>query len=139
MPGYSSTFIDLFLGGCTEDIQGMDTGGSPCSTSPCGGGGTCEEHDGTFTCYCTQQRYNYLPVCLGNRLISAGLELVVSPVLYHIVPIFFTNIYRNVQSLYETSFVSPCLQHLWANKSFNLRIVHFYIRGKLLIIRCNKL
>ena len=24
----------------------------PCSSNPCGGGGTCEEHDGTFTCYC---------------------------------------------------------------------------------------
>ena len=25
---------------------------SPCASSPCEGGGTCEEHDGTFTCYC---------------------------------------------------------------------------------------
>ena len=29
---------------------------APCSSSPCEGGGTCEEHDGTFTCYCTQGR-----------------------------------------------------------------------------------
>ena len=28
----------------------------PCSRSPCEGGGTCESHDGTFTCYCTKQR-----------------------------------------------------------------------------------
>ena len=29
---------------------------SPCSSSPCEGGGTCEEHDGTFTCYCREGR-----------------------------------------------------------------------------------
>ena len=33
----------------------------------------------------------------------------------------------------------PCLRHLKANKtSFNLTIVHFSIRGKLFIIRCEK-
>ena len=33
----------------------------------------------------------------------------------------------------NSSFVSPCLQHLRANKAgFNLKIVHFYIRRKLL-------
>ncbi len=26
--------------------------GGPCSLDPCLNGGTCEEHDGTFTCYC---------------------------------------------------------------------------------------
>ena len=29
---------------------------SPCTSSPCDGGGTCEEHDGTFTCYCREGR-----------------------------------------------------------------------------------
>ena len=28
----------------------------PCSSSPCLGGGSCESHDGTFTCYCTEGR-----------------------------------------------------------------------------------
>lgn len=25
---------------------------SPCDPNPCHGGGACEEHDGTFSCYC---------------------------------------------------------------------------------------
>ena len=29
---------------------------SPCSFSPCEPGGSCEEHDGTFTCHCGQGR-----------------------------------------------------------------------------------
>jgi len=29
---------------------------SSCSSSPCLGGGTCESHDGTFTCYCVPDR-----------------------------------------------------------------------------------
>ncbi|XP_071744325.1 agrin isoform X3 [Lepeophtheirus salmonis] len=29
---------------------------SPCSSNPCLGGGTCEEHDGTFTCFCPSNR-----------------------------------------------------------------------------------
>ena len=33
---------------------------APCSSSPCEGGGTCEEHDGTFTCYCMQGRLGQL-------------------------------------------------------------------------------
>ena len=28
----------------------------PCSSRPCLGGGSCEEHDGTFTCFCTTDR-----------------------------------------------------------------------------------
>jgi hypothetical protein len=27
---------------------------SLCHPNPCQGGGTCEEHDGTFTCYCPE-------------------------------------------------------------------------------------
>jgi hypothetical protein len=30
---------------------------SPCSSSPCLGGGSCESHDGTFTCYCGVGRW----------------------------------------------------------------------------------
>ena len=35
---------------CKEDPSSL------CSSSPCEGGGSCEEHDGTFTCYCTEGR-----------------------------------------------------------------------------------
>ena len=68
------------------------------------------------------------PVWLRNRLISAGLKLVLSPTkqfIYRIVlyPVF--NEYGH--------------QHLWANKtSFDHIFVHFYIRGKMSIIRCDK-
>lgn len=34
------------------DCQSDQYLASPCSSSPCLAGGTCEEHDGTFTCYC---------------------------------------------------------------------------------------
>ncbi len=30
--------------------------GSACSSNPCHGGATCEDHDGTFTCFCTSDR-----------------------------------------------------------------------------------
>ena len=30
---------------------------SSCSSSPCLGGGSCESHDGTFTCYCGVGRW----------------------------------------------------------------------------------
>ena len=29
---------------------------SPCLPNPCSGGGTCEEHDNTFTCFCPDDR-----------------------------------------------------------------------------------
>ena len=29
---------------------------SPCQPNPCDGGGTCEEHDNTFTCFCPSDR-----------------------------------------------------------------------------------
>ena len=39
----------------------------------------------------------------------------------------------------KTSFVRPEMPKARANKTgFNPIIVHFYIRGKLFIIRCNK-
>ena len=31
-------------------------GSGPCQNNPCQGGGMCEEHDGTFTCFCTSDR-----------------------------------------------------------------------------------
>ena len=44
----------------------------------------------------------------------------------------------------KNSFFSPCLRHLGTKKKqgkktgFNLIIVHFYIRGKLFLIRHDK-
>ncbi len=32
------------------------SGFGACSSHPCYGGGTCEEHDGTFTCFCPSDR-----------------------------------------------------------------------------------
>jgi len=42
----------------TEVIVHQNTTSVPssCSSSPCLGGGTCESHDGTFTCYCVPGR-----------------------------------------------------------------------------------
>ena len=37
-------------GDCQSDQASL------CSSSPCQAGGTCEEHDGTFTCYCSPGR-----------------------------------------------------------------------------------
>ena len=38
-------------------LDGFYTEGSgPCQNNPCEGGGMCEEHDGTFTCFCTSDR-----------------------------------------------------------------------------------
>ena len=46
----------------THNIQNDDSPGSrdSCRVSPCQGGGTCESHDGTFTCYCPQDRTGHL-------------------------------------------------------------------------------
>ena len=46
---------------------------SHCSSSPCGPGGTCEEHDGTFTCYCGPGRTGKL--C--QQTLSRGLNISV--------------------------------------------------------------
>ena len=43
----------------TMSISGTTAGsreGGGCDERPCQGGGTCEEHDGTFTCFCTKDR-----------------------------------------------------------------------------------
>ena len=37
-------------------VTSSDIDGGPCSFRPCLGGGSCEEHDGTFTCFCTSDR-----------------------------------------------------------------------------------
>ena len=42
--------------GRCQNVQNDYEMTDPCSRSPCQGGGTCESHDGTFTCYCTKQR-----------------------------------------------------------------------------------
>lgn len=43
---------------CKEDPGHVShqTRASACSDGPCGEGGTCEEHDGTYTCYCPPLR-----------------------------------------------------------------------------------
>jgi hypothetical protein len=54
-----TTYCTYFLlqGGCDEEGEEAVSGGSsPCARAPCQGGATCEEHDGTFTCYCTAER-----------------------------------------------------------------------------------
>ena len=49
------------------------------------------------------------------------------------------NFLRYKNNKINTSFVSPCLCPLGADKTgFNLKILHFDIRGKLSIIRCDR-
>ena len=60
---------------------GGGSGGSPCGSSPCLFGGTCEAHDGTFTCFCTADRTGdrdfALPEWPAVDLILKTFELVV--------------------------------------------------------------
>ena len=44
-PGFKVTGSNLT---CVQDWEQVGL----CDPNPCHGGGTCEEHDGTFTCYC---------------------------------------------------------------------------------------
>ena len=80
---------------------------------------------------------SYLVIWLPNRIITAELEPVLSDtekcciVLYNQ---FSTSIKIYNHSI-QTSFIGPCLRHL--KNSFNLIIVHLYLRGKLFIIQCN--
>ena len=46
---------DVLLRDTDHDDSSGDQG--PCATDPCQGGGSCEEHDGTFTCHCTGLRH----------------------------------------------------------------------------------
>ena len=39
-----------------EFVTDYDVAVGPCSSNPCYGDSTCEEHDGTFTCFCTSDR-----------------------------------------------------------------------------------
>ena len=41
-------------GKCPESEERKNC--DPCFPSPCSGGGSCESHDGTFTCYCMKGR-----------------------------------------------------------------------------------
>ena len=44
-------------GKCPEsEVDAKKDNHHPCSISPCLGGGSCESHDGTFTCYCLPGR-----------------------------------------------------------------------------------
>jgi hypothetical protein len=46
---------------------------SPCSSSPCEGGGICEEHDGTFTCYCREGSLGkFCQVMIGSKGIGVA-------------------------------------------------------------------
>ena len=54
-------YVFIVIGICTCQSGFLPTGSnmtclehhqSLCDPNPCKGGGTCEEHDGTFTCYC---------------------------------------------------------------------------------------
>ena len=47
----SVTIFQVFT---IEDHGGPGLG---CSSSPCQEGGSCEDHDGTFTCFCTENRW----------------------------------------------------------------------------------
>ena len=42
--------------GRCQNVQNDDKMTDPCSLSPCQAGGTCESHDGTFTCHCSKER-----------------------------------------------------------------------------------
>ena len=52
----------------TSLISVSSTG--PCASNPCHGGSTCEEHDGTFTCFCADGR-------AGERCQIDGDDVVV--------------------------------------------------------------
>ena len=87
---------------------------SPCQPNPCDGGGTCEEHDNTFTCFCPSDRTGdrcerrlsendlRIPMFNGNSFVellpmknvehklSVEVEFKVSVAIYHS---FFFNKY----------------------------------------------
>ncbi len=79
------------------------------------------------------------PVWLRNRLLSSGLEPILSQsCIASNYRQFYTNIKIKIIKL-KPSFVSPGLRPLAADKTgFNLKIFPFDIRGKLSIIRCDK-
>ena len=47
-------FLNLFTAVCLYVYFSGHV--SPCQPNPCNGGGSCEEHDNTFTCYCPTDR-----------------------------------------------------------------------------------
>ena len=58
---------------CSSEGDCQSDQGSHCSSSPCRAGGTCEEHDGTFTCYCSPARTGKL--C--EETLSSGTNISV--------------------------------------------------------------
>ena len=53
-PDIYSVYNEAFtVGGGGEKHANM---GTDCSSNPCQDGGTCEDHDGTFTCFCSENR-----------------------------------------------------------------------------------
>jgi hypothetical protein len=51
-PDIYSVYNEAFtVGGEKHSYMGTD-----CSSNPCQDGGTCEDHDGTFTCFCSEKR-----------------------------------------------------------------------------------
>ena len=52
--GVMADSADMEVSRCEADCE--VSAASPCSSSPCQAGGSCEEHDGTFSCYCTAGR-----------------------------------------------------------------------------------
>ena len=71
----------------------------------------------------------------NSRCLSGCHRKIMHPIILYTV--FYE--YKMYNHNIKTSFVRPCLRHLLANKpGFNLKIVYFYIRGKLFIIRCEK-
>jgi len=52
----------------------------PCSENPCEGNGTCEEHDGTFTCFCTSDRTG---IRCERTLDVGGIQVIVDNWFFH--------------------------------------------------------
>ncbi len=78
----------------------------------------------------------HIPVWLRNRLISTGLE----PVLSHTKKSCIASNYRQFSTNIKIPVLfSPGFRYLWYNKTgFNLIIFHFNFRGKWTKIQCYK-
>ena len=96
---------------------------SPCQPNPCDGGGTCEEHDNTFTCFCPSDRTGdrcerrlsendlRVPMFNGNSFVellpmknvehklSVEVEFKVGVTIY--VPILFS-VYFRIQNFFSS-------------------------------------
>ena len=65
----------------------------PCLSSPCQGGGSCESHDGTFSCYCPPGRWGQ--VC--QRRTEAGVRF--NPSSYVKINFIFSNTSSSVLNI----------------------------------------